>query len=99
MSGLFAFIKDAFLVAASGRMRYHIWMACLTFLMIVGAYAYGIQLREGLHVTGMNDHISWGIYISNFTFLVGLAAAAVMLVLPTYILQDVDFSKAVLIGE
>ena len=67
--------------------------------MIVGAYAYSVQLREGLQVTGMNDHVSWGIYISNFTFLVGLAAAAVMLVMPAYVLKDVDFEKAVLIGE
>ena len=41
--------------------------------------------------------MSWGLYISNFTFLVGVAAAAVMLVLPTYILHDVDFKQAVLI--
>jgi molybdopterin-containing oxidoreductase family membrane subunit len=67
--------------------------------MLVGAYAYSIQLREGLAVTGMNDHVSWGLYISNFTFLVGLAAAAMMLVLPAYILQDVDFGRAVLIAE
>ena len=47
----------------------------------------------------MNDHVSWGLYISNFTFLVGLAAAAVMLVLPAYVLHDVDFGRAVLIAE
>ncbi len=58
-----------------------------------------MQLNEGLSVTGMSDRISWGFYISNFTFLVGVAAASVMLVLPTYILQDFDFSRAVLIGE
>ena len=48
--------------------------------------------------TGMNDHVSWGLYISNFNFLVGMAAAAVMLVLPAYILKDVDFRRAVLIA-
>jgi molybdopterin-containing oxidoreductase family membrane subunit len=47
----------------------------------------------------MSDHVSWGLYISNFTFLVGLAAAAVMLVLPAYVLKDVDFAQAVLIAE
>jgi Ni/Fe-hydrogenase subunit HybB-like protein len=47
----------------------------------------------------MNDHVSWALYISNFTFLVGLAAAAMMLVLPAYILKDVDFARAVLIAE
>jgi molybdopterin-containing oxidoreductase family membrane subunit len=74
-------------------------MGTLTVIMLVGAFAYSLQLRYGLAVTGMNDHVSWGLYISNFTFLVGLAAAAMMLVLPAYILHDVDFSRAVLMAE
>jgi molybdopterin-containing oxidoreductase family membrane subunit len=75
------------------------WMGTLTLIMLAGAYAYSLQLRYGLAVTGMNDHVSWGLYISNFTFLVGLAAAAMMLVLPAYILKDVDFARAVLMAE
>jgi molybdopterin-containing oxidoreductase family membrane subunit len=74
-------------------------MGALTAIMLAGGYAYSLQLRYGLAVTGMNDHVSWGLYISNFTFLVGLAAAAMMLVLPAYILKDVDFSRAVLMAE
>jgi Ni/Fe-hydrogenase subunit HybB-like protein len=93
------FLRDAVDAATSGGVRYHLWMGFLTFVMLVGVYAYGIQFREGLAVTGMSDHVSWGLYISNFTFLVGLAAAAVMLVLPAYVLEDVDFRSAVLIGE
>jgi molybdopterin-containing oxidoreductase family membrane subunit len=74
-------------------------MASLTLIILLGAYAYSLQLRYGLGVTGMNDHVSWGLYISNFTFLVGLAAAAMMLVLPAYVLGDVDFGRAVLMAE
>jgi molybdopterin-containing oxidoreductase family membrane subunit len=74
-------------------------MGSLTLIILAGAYAYSVQLRYGLDVTGMNDHVSWGLYISNFTFLVGLAAAALMLVLPAYILEDVDFGRAVLMAE
>ncbi|MEQ9399945.1 MAG: NrfD/PsrC family molybdoenzyme membrane anchor subunit [Longimicrobiales bacterium] len=96
---LMPFLRDALRSATSGGRRYHLWMGALTLLMLVGAYAYVIQLREGLGVTGMTDHVSWGLYISNFTFLVGLAAAAVMLVLPAYVLKDVDFGRAVLIAE
>ena len=96
---LWYFFRDAVREATTGGRAYHLWMGLLTLIMIVGGYAYSVQLREGLHVTGMGDHVSWGLYISNFTFLVGLAAAAVMLVLPAYVMKDMDFKRAVLIGE
>ena len=92
-------VKDGINEAVKGNPAYHWWMGALTLVMLLGAYCYSIQLSEGLSVTGMSDRVSWGLYISNFTFLVGVAAAAVMLVLPTYILKDIDFSRAVLIGE
>ncbi|MEE8362412.1 MAG: NrfD/PsrC family molybdoenzyme membrane anchor subunit, partial [Gemmatimonadales bacterium] len=94
-----AFLMSGLASATSGGRRYHLWMGSLTLIMLVGAYAYSVQLRYGLGVTGMSDHVSWGLYISNFTFLVGLAAAAMMLVLPAYILGDVDFGRAVLMAE
>ena len=96
---LYFFFRSAIRAATGGGRSYHLWMGSLTILMLIGGYGYSVQMREGLIVTGMSDHVSWGLYISNFTFLVGLAAAAVMLVLPAYVLRDVDFSKAVLIGE
>jgi Ni/Fe-hydrogenase subunit HybB-like protein len=86
-------------VVVRGNTTYHLWMGFLTFFMVLGAYCYSLQLEYGLAVTGMNDHVSWGLYISNFTFLVGLAAASVMVVMPAYVLHDVDFKKAVLMGE
>ncbi|GIV78928.1 polysulfide reductase NrfD [Litorilinea aerophila] len=94
-----AFFRDALDNVTAGSLGYHLWMGFLTFLMLLGAYAYSVQLREGLIVTGMYDYVSWGLYISNFTFLVGVAAAALMLVLPTYVFQDTDFVRAVLFGE
>jgi Ni/Fe-hydrogenase subunit HybB-like protein len=94
-----AFLFAALRSAASGGPRYRMWLGSLALVMLAGAYAYSVQLRDGLVVTGMNDHVSWGLYISNFTFLVGLAAAAMLLVLPAYILKDVDFSRAVLMAE
>lgn len=96
---LIFFLKDCIKIAVKGSWKFHIWMGFLSLFILIGAYSYYIQLEEGLIVTGMNDHVSWGLYISNFTFLVGLAAAAVMLVLPAYVLQDLDFTKVVLIGE
>jgi Ni/Fe-hydrogenase subunit HybB-like protein len=99
MRDIKAFLLSALEEATTGGRKYHLWMASLTSVILFGGFAYSIQLREGLQVTGMTDHVSWGLYISNFTFLVGMAAAAVMLVLPAYILGDVDFTKVVLIGE
>lgn len=99
MKVLISLIKDSLVYLTHGRKSYHFWMAFLTFLMLIGMYSYSLQLEQGLSVTGMNDRVSWGLYISNFTFLVGIAAAAVMLVLPAYVLKDFDFKQAVLIGE
>jgi len=92
-------IKDSLSTVTTGSLKYHVWMGFLTLIMIVGMFCYYQQLKHGLSVTGMTDRVSWGLYISNFTFLVGVAAAAVMLVMPTYILKDIDFKRAVLIGE
>jgi Ni/Fe-hydrogenase subunit HybB-like protein len=94
-----AFFLTALDSATSGTRRYHLWMGALTLVMLVGGYAYFIQLRDGLAVTGMSDHVSWGLYISNFAFLVGVAAAAMMVVLPAYVFADVDFRRAVLMAE
>ena len=99
MKKFLAFVTDGLGSAMRGSIGYQLWMGGLTLLMLIGTYCYYIQIQEGLAVTGMSDRVSWGLYISNFTFLVGVAAAAVMLVLPTYVLKDVDFSHAVLIGE
>lgn len=96
---LIPFLTGALRSATTGGRRYHAWMGILTLVMLLGAWAYSVQVRYGLGVTGMNDHVSWGLYISNFTFLVGLAAAAMMLVLPAYVFEDIDFGKAVLIAE
>ena len=94
-----AFLTSALDGVTSGDRRYHVWMGSLTAVMVLGGAAYFYQATHGLGVTGMNDHVSWGLYISNLAFLVGVAAAAVILVMPAYVLHDVDFSRAVLLAE
>ena len=96
---LISLVRGSFSEITKGPKGYHLWMGFLTLVILAGIYCYTIQLEHGLVVTGMNDKVSWGLYISNFTFLVGVAAAAVMLVMPTYVLKDIDFKQAVLIGE
>ena len=97
--GLVAFFSDCIRWSLSGGVVFYIYLAVLLALMGAGVYAYGHQYREGLTITGMSDIVSWGLYISNFTFFVGVAAAAVMLILPAYIYKDKDFHEVVIIGE
>ena len=82
-----------------GGWRYYVWMTLLTVISLVGLHAYCKQLVDGLITTGMSDQVSWGVYIANFTFLVGMAAAAVMLVVPAYIYKDESFHDVVIFGE
>ena len=82
-----------------GGWAYHAWMTLLTFLVLSGILAYGRQLREGLIVTNMRDQVSWAFYIGNFTFLVGVAAAAVMLVIPAYIYNWKPIKEIAIFGE
>jgi Ni/Fe-hydrogenase subunit HybB-like protein len=97
--GFFVFVSDCIRWFLSGGVVYYIYLVALLALMGAGVYAYGHQFREGLTITGMSDIVSWRLYISNFTFFVGVAAAAVMLILPAYIYKDKDFHEVVIIGE
>jgi molybdopterin-containing oxidoreductase family membrane subunit len=82
-----------------GDWRYFLWMTALTAVALLGLNAYCKQFVTGLAVTGMSDQVSWGLYIANFTFLVGMAAAAVMLVVPVYIYHDETLHDVVILGE
>ena len=82
-----------------GSKKYYFWLAFLSFFILMGLSAYIDQLDRGLIVTAMRDQVSWGFYISNFTFLVGVAAAAVLLVIPAYIYNFKPIKEIVLFGE
>jgi len=85
--------------ALSGSKRYWIWVTLLLAVIAVGVLAYMNQFNNGLGVTGMSRDVSWGLYIAQFTFLVGVAASAVMLVLPYYLHDFKKFGKMVILGE
>lgn len=97
-----AFIKH-FLIALRqvfiGTKAYYVWVGFLLILIAAGASAYYQQATVGLIITAMRDQVSWGFYISNFTFLVGVAAAAVLLVVPAYIYNFKPIKEIVLFGE
>ena len=85
--------------ALTGSRKYYNWILCLLVIIGAGIYAYAQQLEHGLGVTGMSRDVSWGLYIAQFTFLVGVAASAVMLVLPYYIHNYKEFGRIVILGE
>ncbi len=93
------FLWRCFRLSFVGDWRYYSWMLLLTVVALFGLNAYANQFVHGLITTGMTDQVSWGLYISNFTYLVGMAAAAVMLVIPVYIYKNKDLHDLVIFGE
>ena len=93
------FLWRCFKISFVGDWRYRMWMLLLTVIVLLGLNAYCKQLVYGMVPTGMTDQVSWGLYIANFTFLVGMAAAAVMLVIPVYIYRNKDLHDLVVFGE
>ena len=93
------FILHGFRSVFYGSRAYWIWVSVLTILTLLGLNAYARQLADGLITSGMGDEVSWGLYIANFAFLVGMAAAAVMMVIPAYIFKDKEMHKVVIFSE
>ncbi len=93
------FLRDAVAQVLKGPLAYWVWIVFLLSLIAFGGWQYLRQLEQGLIVTHMTNQVSWGFYISNFTFLVGVAAAAVMLVIPAYIFDRKDIKDVVLMGD
>jgi Ni/Fe-hydrogenase subunit HybB-like protein len=93
------FARGSLRLWLEGPKSYWLWLAVLGILIASGALAYANQVRAGLVVTAMRDQVSWGFYIGNFTFLVGVAAAAVMLVIPAYVYDWNPIREIVIYGE
>lgn len=82
-----------------GNSNYWMWLAFLSAFIGVGAICYLRQYHLGMYLTGMGRDLSWGLYISQFTFLVGVAAGGLMLVLPYYIHNYKTFGRLTILGE
>lgn len=93
------FIKGSIKLILQGTKTYYAWLFFLLALAIWGGFGYANQLGDGLIKTHMRDSVSWAFYIGNFTFLVGVAAAAVMLVIPAYIYDWKPIKEIVIFGE
>ncbi len=93
------FIRGSLRLVLQGNRAYWAWVTFLVALIASGGMAYANQVTAGLVVTAMRDQVSWGFYIGNFTFLVGVAAAAVVLVIPAYVYHWKPIREIVIYGE
>jgi len=82
-----------------GNALYWLWVTALVLMILMGFLAYLQQLQNGLVETSMRDQVSWAFYIGNFTFLVGVAAAAVLLVVPAYVYHWKPIKEVAILGE
>ncbi len=85
--------------ALTGSRNYWLWIGFLLVIIGVGVACWFWQFREGLTITGLSRDVVWGFYIAQFTFLVGVAASAVMVVLPYYLHNYKAFGKITILGE
>ncbi|MBW1986415.1 MAG: polysulfide reductase NrfD [Deltaproteobacteria bacterium] len=85
--------------ALVGTKRYYGVLGFLLLLIGIGFFIYLKQLDFGLGITGMSRDVSWGFYIAQFTYLVGVAASAVMVVLPLYLHDYKAFGRIAILGE
>ncbi|MBI3378314.1 MAG: polysulfide reductase NrfD, partial [Nitrospirae bacterium] len=85
--------------ALSGSKKYWTWIFILLVFIGIGTVNYLRQFQTGLTITGLSRDVSWGLYIGQFTFLVGVAASGVMLVLPYYLHNFKQFAKITVLGE
>lgn len=94
-----SFVRAVLTCLLVGSTTYYIWVGALLVVMGLGGVSYFHHLTDGLIVTNMNDHVSWGIGIANFVFFVGVAAAAAVLVVPAYAFHREDIKEVALLGE
>jgi len=93
------FIIGSIKLIFKGSKAYWAWISTLLILIVIGIVSYYGQVSNGLITTSMRDEVSWGFYIGNFTFMVGIAAAAIMLVIPAYIYNWKPIKEIVILGE
>ncbi|RJR50464.1 MAG: menaquinol oxidoreductase [Desulfobacteraceae bacterium] len=85
--------------ALKGSQAYWGWLLVLAVIIGAGFVTYLYQFSEGLKITGMSRDVSWGFYIGQLTYFVGVAASGVMVVLPYYLHDFKAFGRITILGE
>lgn len=58
---------------------FYVAVAILSTVFVWSLYMYFTQIKVGLGVTGMNHPVSWGFYIVNFVFFIGISHAGTLI--------------------
>ena len=93
------FAKDYLSYVTKGDPKYYTWLTFLGFFVLIWIYGNYIQLTEGMIITGLTDQVSWGLYLANFVFLVGVAAGAVTVIFPAYVYKHKGLHEVAVLGE
>ncbi|HJP50764.1 MAG TPA: NrfD/PsrC family molybdoenzyme membrane anchor subunit [Pseudomonadales bacterium] len=99
MNVMIKFVLDYLGYIIRGDKKYYLWLGFLALFIIPWLYGNFMQLKYGMIVTGLTDQVSWGLYLANFVFLVGVAAGAVTVVFPAYVYKFEPLHKVSVLGE
>jgi Ni/Fe-hydrogenase subunit HybB-like protein len=99
MQSKIRFPIDFFSYALKGGAQFYAWLGFLGIFIVLWAVGTYAQLTQGMIITGLTDQTSWGLYLANFVFLVGVAAAAVVVVFPAYFYDQEDLHDVAVLGE
>ena len=94
-----SFVVDYWVYVLKGGIKFYAWLGFLSLFLIGWSYGNFMQLSEGMIVTGLTDQVSWGLYLANFIFLVGVAAGAVTVVFPAYVYKHKALHEVAVLGE
>ncbi len=72
-----------------------LWSLFFLAWILLGGYALYLQIAKGHAVTGMRDHVVWGLYIANFIFFIGISYAGAVISGILHILQ-VEWRKPII---
>lgn len=85
--------------AVKGSKAYWTWIIVLLAGIGTAFLFYLWQLQVGLGITGLSRDVSWGFYVANLTYFVGVAAGGVMVVLPYYLHDYKAYGRITIMGE
>ena len=99
MRDVLQFLKTSISIVLRGDARYYRWVGFLTFWIVLGIAAWIYQFIFGLQVTSLTDQVPWGAYIANFSFTVGLASAALILVILSWLNHGEHLGELIVVGQ